>query len=562
MRLELKSMSFHIKFVVCCAALVMVGVDVRAQPPSTPADSASSTQALVSEQRSANLAVWNRTFAVFRRSLGASAPQERADAAAARIEPALEHLSPDQIRYSVVQVGGDRGAMIVGDAQALFAILDGDLPQDTATTLDAAGAQAVNRLQTLLRERAEQRRWSVLLRSIVEALLAAVAFVAFWLASRRAMQRVLNHLTTKAARIRDPGIPGINTYALVLTTLRVLIRVTELAARLAAAYVALTFIFSRFAYSRPWSQTLGRFVIDTFTRMVAAVIDYLPNLITLAMIIFVTRFVASAAAAWFRAVERGNLSLSWLDPIAALAARRLTVLAIWLFALTVAYPYVPGANTDAFKGVSVFIGLVVSLGSAGVVGQIMSGLFVTFNRALRPGDVVHVGDVHGVVKKLGLVSVTVSTREKEDVTIPNAVVVAGAIRNFSRAHPGTVVLSTTVTIGYDTPWRQVRALLLLAAARTDGVLREPAPTVFETALSNFYVEYELVAHGDVAILRSILLSRLHEQILDIFNEYGVQIMSPNFEAQPDQRAIVEQSKWFAEPAAKEQFPARRSSSMT
>jgi small-conductance mechanosensitive channel len=241
--------------------------------------------------------------------------------------------------------------------------------------------------------------------------------------------------------------------------------------------------------------------------------------------------------------------VSWLDPIAAMAARRLTVLMVWLFALTVAYPYVPGANTDAFKGVSVFVGLVLSLGSAGVVGQLVSGLFLTFNRALRPGDYVHLGDIQGVVTRLGLVSVTVATRTQEHVTVPNSVIVGGAIRNHSRAHPDTMVLATSVTIGYDTPWRQVQALLLLGAARTDGVLKEPAPAVFETALSDFYVEYDLVVHASRTGLPAAVLSRLHEEILDIFNEHGVQIMSPNFEAQPDKLAIVERSKWFAEPAA-------------
>jgi small-conductance mechanosensitive channel len=505
----------------------------------------------MSDQRPATLTVWNRTLAVFRTSLGSSAPSLRADAAGARVTSAIERLSPDEIRYSLVEVGNDRGAMIVGGAETLFAVLEGDLPQDTATTLDTAGAQAVNRLKVLLRERAEQRQWSVLLRSILEGLLAAVAFVAFWLVSRRALEWVLNRLTFHAAkRIRDPGIPGINTRSLVYVVFRWAMRLSELAVRLAAAYLVLTFVFSRFAYSRPWSQTLGALLIDTFTRMAAAVVDQLPNLITLGMILFLTRAIAAAVAAWFRAVERGDVSVSWLDPVAALAARRLAVLTIWLFAIAIAYPDVPGASTDAFKGVSVFIGLVVSLGSAGVVGQIMSGLFVTFNRALRPGDVVHLGDTHGVVRTLGLVSVTVSTRAQEEVTIPNSVVVAGAIRNFSRAHPATVVLSTTVTIGYNTPWRQVRALLLLAAARTEGVLEEPAPTVYETALSNFYIEYELVAHGNVTVLRSVLLSRLHEQILDVFNEHSVQIMSPNFEAQPDQPAIVDRSKWFAEPATR------------
>jgi small-conductance mechanosensitive channel len=539
-------MSFLTKCVlICFVALGATALPVHGQP-----DPAASARALVSDQVPATIIAWNRELAVLRTSLGSTSAQQRAAAASARIESAIERLSPDEIRYSVVEVGSDRGALIVGAAETMFAVLEGDLPQGTATTLDAAGAQAVNRLQTLLRERTEQRRLPALLRSITAALLATVAFVAFWLLSRRAAEWLRHRLTATATRrIRDPGIPGVDTRSLVFAGLRWLTRLGELAVRLAAAYVFLTFLFSRFAYSRPWSQRLGGFVIDTFARTAAAVIDQLPNLITLGVILFVTRAVAGAVAAWFRAVERGDLSLSWLDPVAALAARRLAVLAIWLFALTVAYPYVPGASTDAFKGVSVFVGLVVSLGSAGVVGQIISGLFVTFNRALRPGDVVHLGDIHGVVKKLGLMSVTVSTRAQEEVTIPNAVVVSGAMRNFSRGHRASVVLSTSVTIGYDTPWRQVRAMLLLAAARADGVLQEPAPMVFETALSDFYVEYELVAHGDAAVSRPVLLSRLHEQILDVFNEHGVQIMSPSFESQPGQPVIVHPSKWFAEPAA-------------
>ena len=164
---------------------------------------------------------------------------------------------------------------------------------------------------------------------------------------------------------------------------------------------------------------LGRFLIDTFTRMAAAVIDQLPESDNTRDDSVRDASDCGGSRAWFRAVERGDLSVSWLDPVAAVAGRRLTVIAIWLFAITVAYPYVPGANTDAFKGISVFVGLLLSLGSAGVVGQIMSGLFVTFSRALRPGDVVHVGDVHGVVRDLGLVFMTVSTRAKEEVTIPN-----------------------------------------------------------------------------------------------------------------------------------------------
>ncbi len=541
---------FRMCVVLCFLAASALEARAQDQPPPA-AVPAPPTQAVLSEQVPATLMVWNRPIAVFRAPFGSNSPKQRTETASARIEAALDRLVPEEIRYTIAELGADRGVLVVGAADVLFGILEKDLPQDTASSLDAAGAQAVSRLQTLLRERAEQRRWPVLLRSIAEALLATVAFVVIWLASWRALQWLLARLTPAAARrIKAAAIAGIDPRPFVYWALGWLIRLIGLAVRLTAAYLWLTFVLSRFAYSRPWGQTLGGFLIDTLTRMAAAVVDHLPNLITLAVILLITRMVAAAAGAWFRAVERGDLPLSWLDPLAAKAARRLAVLAIWVFAITVAYPYVPGANTEAFKGVSVFVGLMVSLGSVGIVGQILGGLFVTFNRALRPGDVVKVGNVHGVVKDLGLVSVTLTTRAQEEVTIPNSVVVADAIRNFSRAPAGGVVLSTSVTIGYDAPWRQVRAMLLLAAARTDGVLQEPAPVVFETALSDFYVEYELVAHGTISVPRPVLMSRLHEQILDAFNEQGVQIMSPHFEGQPDKPAVVERSKWFAAPAAK------------
>jgi small-conductance mechanosensitive channel len=543
-------MRFLRMFVVLCF-LAASALEARAQgQPPPAAGPAPPTQAVLSDQVPATLMVWNRPIAVFRAPFGSNSPKQRADVSSARIEAALDRLIPEEIRYTIAELGTDRGVLVVGAAEVLFGILEKDLPQDTASSLDAAGAQAVSRLQILLRERAEQRRWPVLLRSSAEALLATVAFMAVWLASWRALQWLLARLTRAAnRRIKAAAIAGIDPRPFVFWALGWLIRLIGLSVRLTAAYLWLTFVLSRFAYSRPWGRTLGGFLIDTLTRMAAAVVDHLPNLITLAVILLITRVVAAATGAWFRAVERGDLPISWLDPLAAKAARRLAVLAIWVFAITVAYPYVPGANTEAFKGVSVFVGLMVSLGSVGIVGQILGGLFVTFNRALRPGDVVKVGNVHGVVKDLGLVSVTLTTRAQEEVTIPNSVVVADAIRNFSRA-PAGVVLSTSVTIGYDAPWRQVRAMLLLAAARTDGVLKEPTPVVFETALSDFYVEYELVAYGAASVPRPVLMSRLHEQILDAFNEQGVQIMSPHFEGQPDKPAIVERSKWFAAPAPK------------
>jgi small-conductance mechanosensitive channel len=349
--------------------------------------------------------------------------------------------------------------------------------------------------------------------------------------------------------LTSASIAEIDPRPVVYTTLGWLTHVVGLALLLSAGYVWITFVLSRFAYSLPWAQALGALLLNTLSRVAATIVDQLPNLVMLGIVVLMTRAVAAAVGAWFKSVERGDLSVTWLDSVSAQMARRLAVVAIWLFAFAVAYPFVPGANTEAFKGVSVFVGLLVSLGSAGVVGQIISGLFLTFRRALRPGDVVRIGDVGGIVKEMGMMSVTLVTREREEVTLSNSSVIGEGIKNFSRAQPGTVALSASVAVGYDTPWRQVRAMLLMAAARTDGVLSDPAPAVLQNALANHYVEYELLAHGTPTVPRPFLVSRLHEQILDVFNEHGVQIMTPSFEGQPDRRLIVERRDWFAAPAA-------------
>ena len=220
-----------------------------------------------------------------------------------------------------------------------------------------------------------------------------------------------------------------------------------------------------------------------------------------------------------------------------------------------AYPYLPGSQTDAFKGVSVFVGLMVTIGSSGLVSQIMSGFTITYSRALRLGDFVRIGDVEGTVHHLGVLSTKVRTLWNEDVTIPNAVVVAQTTTDYSRfGDIDGVFTPTVVTIGYDAPWRQVHALLLQAAERTAGLRPEPKSVVFQTGLDDFYVRYTLLVCLERQDTRLITLNALNANIQDLFNEYGVQIMSPNYVFDPAAPKVVPKQNWFAAPAR--QDPAR------
>jgi len=206
-----------------------------------------------------------------------------------------------------------------------------------------------------------------------------------------------------------------------------------------------------------------------------------------------------------------------------------------------AYPYLPGSDSDAFKGVSVLVGIMITLGGSNLIGQGASGLILMYSRTLRVGEYVRVSDQEGTVTEMGAFTTKIRTGLGEEVTIPNAVVLGTTTKNYSRAVKGHgYVLDTTVTIGYDTPWRQVQSLLLAAASRTEGVLPDPEPRVFQTALSDFYVEYRLVTQAvpELPRPRAEVLSALHANVLDVFNEAGVQIMSPHYLADPAEPKVV------------------------
>jgi len=241
-----------------------------------------------------------------------------------------------------------------------------------------------------------------------------------------------------------------------------------------------------------------------------------------------------------------------MHPETAQPTRRLITAGTWLFAIVVAYPYLPGSETEAFKGVSVFVGLMFTLGSAGIVQHVMSGFMITYSRALRVGDFVKIGEVEGTVTHLGILSTKVRTPRREEITIPNAVVTATTTIDYSRfAQTDGVMTPTSVTIGYDAPWRQVEALLIGAAERTPGVRREPRPIVIQAALEDFYVKYVLMVCLEQQERKALTLHHLHANIQDLFNEHGVQIMSPNYEADPAAPKVVAKKDWYAAPAAED-----------
>lgn len=306
----------------------------------------------------------------------------------------------------------------------------------------------------------------------------------------------------------------------------------------------LRFVLGQFGFTRPWADAMTGWMLDLLRGWGHSIAGALPGLFAAILIFLLARLLTHTVSLTFRGVAEGRFQLFGIDQVLAEPTRKLVNVVIWLFALAMAYPYLPGSDTDAFKGLSVLVGLMVSLGASGIVGQAAGGFTILYSRTMSVGDYVRSGEVEGVVLQIGLFTTRLRTIAGVEVSIPNNVVLSGQLHNFSRHPDGPGMwMETGVTIGYDTPWRQVHRLLLAAASRTPGVAREPAPFVLQTVLSDFYVDYRLRVRVDDPLRRFAVLSELHAQIQDTFNAAGVQIMSPNYEADPDRPKLVPREHW-------------------
>lgn len=495
----------------------------------------------------ATLVFWNRPIATFRAEVNEIRTRDRVDRGLRKIESILDQVPGVLVNAVPATLGNLSGYWIQIDGQQAFGLLPQDVDGIGGETLDQAVEQAVAALQGALDARHERERLSDILTDIGLALVATLALgLALWLVLRLHRRAMRSERLLPKVEVR---VGGVDFHPYLHALERAAIKLTSLGLVVIAVYVWLTFVLRLFPLTRPWGEGLAGFLLNLLVHLGVGALGALPGLFTVLVIFVLTRLVVRTVDGFFGAVERGALAVSWLAPDTAKASRRLTNVLIWVFALTVAYPYIPGSDSDAFKGISVFVGLMVSLGSAGLINQVMSGLVVAYSRALRAGEYVKVGETEGTVSEVGMLSTKVITPRREAITVPNAVLVGSPITNYSRlAVEQGAMVGTTVTIGYDAPWRQVHAMLILAAERTPGVRQAPKPFVLQRSLSDYYPEYQLVVHLDQPQERIRILSDLHANIQDVFNEFGVQIMSPHFVGQPAEKVWTPKDQWFAAPA--------------
>lgn len=520
--LILACLRFTLLALLACASLQAQG---QAQEPA-PAPNASPAAV---QPAGAPVVVYGKTLFYVPARMFTFSAEDRAKTIAERVAW-LSHQSPERIR-----------AVHIEDAETTTAIVSEDVVLATVTDNDAHGSgktrlQLAQDYAEVIRDEALALRGQHSLRTISLGVLYTLIATALIVAIFKLLAWAFAKLYAALAASRGVYIRSIRIQRLELVPAERITGFLHTAAQgvrlllsvsLLYAYVAV--VTSFFPWTRGYSATLLQYFMAPLRIVWAALTAYLPNLFFLVVIFVVAYYVSKFVKFIFREIAKETVTLPGFYPEWAMPTYKIIRVLIVVFTLIVAFPYLPGSKSPAFQGVSIFFGLLLSLGSSSAISNVVAGTVLTYTRAFQLGDRVKIGETSGDIVEKTLLVTRVRTIKNVDIAIPNAMVLSSHIVNFSAvAKQDGLILHTGVTIGYDAPWRKIHELLINAALATPNILQDPKPFVLQTALSDFYVAYEINAFTGDARLMARTQSELHQNIQDRFFEAGVEIMSPHY----------------------------------
>ena len=305
---------------------------------------------------------------------------------------------------------------------------------------------------------------------------------------------------------------------------------------LLVVYIFFPLIFSVFEFTQGWSNYLFDLIFSSFGQIFTAIWHYFPNIIKIAAIIIVMRYFVKAVRYIFAEIEDEKLQISGFHPDWAMPTFTIIRFLLYAFMFVLIFPLLPGSDSTIFKGVSVFLGVLLSLGSSSAIANMVAGLVITYMRPFKIGDRINIGNTTGNVIEKTLLVTRLKTIKNEEITIPNSAVLSGNTVNYStftKEKGEGLIINTTVTLGYDIPYKTVYAALIEAALRTNLIEKQPKPFVLQTSLDDFYVSYQLNAYTKHANKQALIYSDLHQNIQDCCNELDIEILSPHYRAQRD-----------------------------
>ncbi|MCA2625151.1 mechanosensitive ion channel family protein [Microcystis protocystis FBCC-A270] len=474
-----------------------------------------------------------KTLFFIRRGVSSFSAEERASAITRRIERIAQNDSIPVENLTIKQIPDDNSLYLSVDQEVILTVTERDAKAYRSTP-EVLAQQALQKIQVAIAQYRQDRKPEQLLKNIIYTVIASFAFLIISFA----VIKISGKLFPFIRRLIESLTPGIQIGNVEIISssnisffwLRVL-RIIRFFVLFLLLFNYATFVLRLF----PWTRVFGESILGYFSQSLELVLSsigkYLPNAFIIAIIIFITYYLIGLIKPFFTAIERGNLVIPGFYTDWAKPTYNILLVIIIAIAAIVAFPYLPGFDSPAFRGVSVFLGLLLSLGSTSAIANVIGGIILIYTRAFRIGDHIQVGDVIGDLIEKNFLVIRICTPTNKIITIPNSSLLSSNVINFSissRELNRNLIIQTTITLGYDLPWRKAHKTLIEAALETEHILKEPAPFVLQTSLDNFYISYQLNAYTNQPNLMVIIYSELHQNIQDKCNEAGIEILSPSY----------------------------------
>ncbi|MSN26821.1 MAG: mechanosensitive ion channel [Geobacter sp.] len=456
-------------------------------------------------------------------------PEDRARTISTRIARFAKDplFNPESLKVVDSENSSD---IIYGDT-VLMSVSEGDALAEGKPRL-ALAEDFAKKIRTAIEARNKEYGMQSILFGALYSLLATLALIAALTVINRFFPRMLAKIEswrgTYIRSVRFQSIEVLNEERIV-SVLKSVFRGARVVLLLGLLYLYIPLLLSFFPWTRGMATKLFSYILTPIEKVGISFVTYLPNIFFLLVIAVITHYSIKFTQFLFSEVEKQTITIPGFYHDWATPSFKIVRFLIIAFAAVVAFPYLPGADSPAFKGVSVFLGVLFSLGSSSAISNIVAGVILTYMRAFKLGDRVKIADTIGDVVEKNLLVTRIRTIKNVDITVPNAMVLSSHIINYSSsAQEYGLILHTTITIGYDAPWRQVHELMIAAALATENILELPKPFVLQTSLDDFYVSYQINAYTDRPSVMARTYSELHQNIQEKFNEGGVEIMSPHY----------------------------------
>jgi small-conductance mechanosensitive channel len=449
----------------------------------------------------------------------------------------------NRLRRCASLMGFKSDSLVTSPVESSFDILYGETIIMTVTERDAlwyntspdslSGMHLAVMKSVIAKYRKEHAAVAYILITVkVIGILAFCALIVFFV--RKSFRKFRGYVSREQERL----IKGISIKNVSLLTkekqhrlLFQLIGAFEVFSFIVIGFITLSFLFQVFPWTRRLSYTLIGWTLSPMKKIGIAVFHYLPNIFNIAVIVIITQVVIKICGRIFNEIEKGTLKFRGFYPDWAKPTFDIARFLIYVLAFIMVFPYLPGSDSPIFRGVSVFLGLLFSLGSTSAISNLVAGLVITYMRPFKTGDRIKIGEVTGDVMEKNMLVTRIRTIKNEIITLPNSTILSSHTLNYStNGNDLMLILHATVTIGYNAPWRIVHKLLIDAALETAGISKEKQPFVLQKSLDDFYISYEINAYTETPHSMVRIYSDLHQNIQDSFNRSGVEIMSPHYRA--------------------------------